>query len=245
MKAMTLLAMGLLMAVMGAVAAPAAERSATSESPVVAERPLGMLMLQTPPLQFEGEWYVPVREFCRWLRADITLPSNMGSLTVTWRGKSHTWTKESGGLAFHDGKGFVSIREFGEAFGEPVKVRQGEDVVDFGNPGSTTYTAIPVGWEKPTPPKGMTLAERGVWQRLVRSRLGVAGMVSEPADVRIAGRWASANLRPLNTVTDDALVLLEKRSGRWRVITLGTAVGADGRNYGIPAATRKKLGLPF
>jgi hypothetical protein len=26
---------------------------------------------------------------------------------------------------------------------------------------------------------------------------------------------------------------------------VGTAGGAAGRNYGIPAATRKKLGLPF
>jgi len=208
--------------------------------------PFGDLLLLTPPLKVRGEWYVPARQFREWLRAHMTLSGDMSSLGITWRGKSHTWTRKSGRLVFHAGTAFIPIRDVGQAFGERMSLRADGRVIDFGTFGkSRPCAAIPVGWRNPVPPKGLSRDQMQIWRRLLRPNTRSGNVKWEPYDIRVAGRWAAAKIHPLNTVTDDARVLLDGHSGAWRVIAVGTDIPADGRNFGIPAAARKKLGLPF
>lgn len=215
-------------------------------TPAAAGLPFYHLALLIPPIAVNGEWYLPTRQFCQWLRAGLTLSEDMSAITVTWRGKSRTWTRDSGRLVFHAGTAFIPIQEFGEAFGEHVSLRPDEPVVDFGTPGEgRVYAAIPVGWQNPVLPKGLSQDETEIWRRLLRPNTRSGSVKCEPYDIRVVGRWAAAKIHPLNTVTDDALVLLDGRWGAWRIIALGTDIPARGRNYGIPAETRTKLGLPF
>ena len=99
----------------------------------------------------------------------------------------------------------------------------------------------------PSPPEGLSRQEQQIWRLLVRpeDRRVAPGTICEPYNIRVVGRWAAAKIHPLNTVTDDALVLLERRPAGWTILILGTDIPASGRDYGIPAEARKKLGLPF
>jgi hypothetical protein len=204
------------------------------------------LALLTPPIEVNGEWYVPAREFREWLRAGMTLAGDMSSLTIAWRGKSRTWTRQSGRLVFRAGNAFLPIQDIGQAFGQRVSLRADGRVMDFGTPGKgRVYAAIPVGWRNPVRPKGLSADEMEIWWRLLRPYAGPVNAKCEPYDIRVVGPWAAAKIHPLNVVTDDALVLLAGRWGVWRIIAVGTDLPAGSRNYGIPAEARKKLGLPF
>lgn len=215
-------------------------------TPAAAGLPFYHLALLIPPIAVNGEWYLPTRQFCQWLRAGLTLSENMSAITVTWRGESRTWTRASGRLAFKDGTAFIPIQEFGEAFGERVSLRPDEPVVDFGTPGEgRVYAAIPVGWQNPVLPKGLSQDETEIWRRLLRPNTRSGSVKCEPYDIRIAGRWAAAKVHPLNLLTDDALVLLDRYWGAWRIIAIGADLPARGRNYGIPAEARRRLGLSF
>jgi hypothetical protein len=215
-------------------------------TPAAAGLPFYHLALLTPPLEVRGEWYVPARQFREWLRAGMTLPDDMSSLTLTWRGKSHTWTRDSGRLVFRAGTAFLPIQDIGEAFGERVSLRADGRVIDFGMPEKgRVYAAIPVGWRNPVRPKGLSPDEMDIWWRLLRPNTRSGNVLCEPYNIRVVGQWAAAKIHPLNTVTDDALVLLERRPAGWTILILGTDIPASGRNYGIPAEARKKLGLPF
>jgi hypothetical protein len=95
------------------------------------------------------------------------------------------------------------------------------------------------------PPKGLSEDEMEIWRRLLRPNTRPGKVICEPYDIRIAGRWAAAKVHPLNLLTDDALVLLDGYWGAWRIIAIGAHLPARGRNYGIPAEARRKLGLSF
>lgn len=203
--------------------------------------PSGDIALLTPPMEVGGEWYVPVRQFCQWLRAGLTLSGDMSSLTVTWRGKAHTWTRASGRLVFHAGTGFIPIEDIGQAFGERVSLRANERVIDFGTSGEgCVYAAIPVGWQHPVPPEDLSPDEMQIWRRLLRPEER-SGLLCEPYRIKVVGRWAAAMVHPLNAVTDDAEVLLDRRRGAWRIISMGTVPAA--KSLGIPADVRQKLGV--
>ena len=197
-------------------------------------------MLLLPPLKVRGEWYVPAREFCVWLRAGVTMPRDGSALTIGWRHRSHTWTRASGRLQFRAGVAYVPIGDIGKAFGEPVGVRADGHVVDFGKPGGSPCAAIPVGWSKPAPPRGLSPDALAIWRRLLRPDPWSA-LLCEPRRIRIAGRWAAAKVHPLNAVTDDAEVILDGRWGAWRIVSMGTEPAAKG--LGIPADVRRKLGV--
>ncbi|GEM_PF-3512785 len=202
--------------------------------------PPGGLLLLTPPIEVGGAWYVPVRQFCQWLGAGLAVSDDLSSLTVTWRAKAHTWARASGRLVFRGGTGFIPVEDIGRAFGERVSLRTAEPVIDFGTPGGSVYAAIPVGWQTPEVPEGLSADEVGIWRRLLRPD-DRSNMLCEPYSIRVVGHWAAAKVHPLNAVTDDAEVILDGRWGTWRIVSIGTAPSAKG--LGIPADLRQKLGV--
>jgi hypothetical protein len=219
---------------------------APSEYPPAAARPQAGPFLVPPPVSVRDQWYVPASPLLEWLGARGRLSDDKSSMTVSWRGKSYTWTRQTGLLVRWRWVAYLPIQDFGRQFGEPVSLRADGRAIDFGTPGEgRLHATIPVGWQTPVPPKGLSKDEMQIWRRLLRPDARPGNVLCEPYDIRIAGRWAAAKVHPLNIVTDDALVLLDGRWGAWRIIALGTDLPAGGRNYGIPVEARKKLGLPF
>lgn len=55
--------------------------------------------------------------------------------------------------------------------------------------------------------------------------------------------WAYATIHALDKEIDDPIMLLHKRGGRWKVITLGTNLQGAGREFGVPHRLWKRWGL--
>jgi hypothetical protein len=201
------------------------------------------LALQTPPVLAKGRWHVPVREMCEWMGASVAWNSRPAGVTVTYRGRSHSWDAASGGLLIRRGRSFLPARTFLVTLGFRVEYRGDLRAFEFGD--DEVGDILPVGWRLPRVPRGLSQDGREVWRLLVRPGhpWAITGLISQPANLRIAGRWAAADLHALNAAADDPVkALLEKRDGEWRITALGPGLGAD-RNYGIPERVRRRLGL--
>jgi len=203
----------------------------------------GRLLLLPEPVLVEGQWYVPVYPFINWLGARGDLSYERSSLKVSWRGQSRTWTQQNGLFVKKGLTPYLSIMDFGKQFEVPVSLRPDGEVIDFGTPGEKLYAVIPVGWQMP--PYGPVFGSDEWALKMLLSRPYGGNLICQPYDIKIADQWAAAKIHPLNTVADDALVLLDRRWGAWRIIALGTDLPARGRNFGIPVEVRKQLGLTF
>ena len=200
------------------------------------------LLFTSPPLIADGRVYVPARELCDWLGAAIRWDGQSQAVRVTWRDHEEVWTAASGAIRLRSGRAYLRIREFADAFGEPV--RWWHRMVDFGDYSRSTYSAIPVGWKPGTMPRGLSRDQQAIWRMLAKLGDPEDKGRCDVRDIRVVERWAGARVHPLNFVTDDLTVLLEKREGQWRVLASGTDLFSEGRNYGIPALVRRGLGLP-
>jgi hypothetical protein len=202
------------------------------------------LLLREPPVLAKGRWYAPVRPLAAWLGATVDWQPRARRVVVTWQAKRGEWSLASGPLLLRRGQALVPIMSFGQAFGlNPHPIRGGKAIAL--GPG-TFPEAIPVGWQWPRPPQGLSGEKLAVWRNVV-GRRGDPGntIVVRPYDLRISERWATAWMHPLNsTVTDDAMVVLEKRHGRWEALTSGGAIDVEPK-WGMPKRVQQRLGLPL
>jgi hypothetical protein len=207
----------------------------------------GPLFLTRAPFLKDSRVFVPARELCEWLGATIQWESGRSAITVAWRGQRREWSRQSGAVLIRGGAAYLRLRDAADAFGERLSWRKNEAIADFGTPGEDLYTAIPVGWKRPGRPAGLSADQKMIWHWLSRprSKRVVPGVIVEVRDVHVVDRWARVGIHPLNCVTDDAEVLLEKREGTWRILAGGTDICSDGRNYGIPIRVRRRLGVCY
>ena len=201
------------------------------------------LLFTIPPFVSHGAVYVPARQFCQWLGADLRWLPEHRAARVRWQGQYKLLREEDGALAIRRDVGFLRLRDLTEAYGVPLRWHGGQiPFVEVGEYRSPHFTSIPVGWRWPAVPSGLTRDQRQIWRLLSRPGTPNKRDRSEAHDIRVVGRWASARVHPLNFVTDDLCVILVKRAGAWRVIGSGTDL--SGRNYGIPARVRPQLQVP-
>jgi len=200
-------------------------------------------MFTVPPFLREGRVYVPAGQFCAWLGAGLAWRTHEGVLQAHWRGRTVVFSRSNRDVVIHKGLPFLRLRTFAQAYDIRLTWWQNRNVVDFGDPLTPLYAAIPVGWKEPVLPSGLGPAQKEIWRLLTTPKTKREKWKVQPRNIRVVGRWAAAEIHPLNFVTDDALVLLERRKGSWEVITSGTDLG--GRNWGIPAKVRRQLGLRF
>jgi hypothetical protein len=205
------------------------------------------LLLTVPPIVKNGHAYVPARQWGDWLGASIQWDGRSRGIRVNWRGREESWSVASGSVLLRRGMAYLRLRDFAAAFGAKISWRFWRDrerVVDFGERARSTYAAIPLGWTLPTMPRGLSPDQRRIWPVVAAAvhTGSVEGSVHAIGPIRVVGRWASAEVRPLNVVTDDAWVFLERRHGGWQVIFgPGTDFGPDGRNRGIPSDVMRRL----
>ena len=211
----------------------------------------GELVLAVPPPVLDGRAYVPARQFCEWLGARIQWNVKARSVTVGWKGRQSSWAVESPSLLLRDHTALIAIRAFAEAFGGTVTYRSDEArrIVDFWGPEGSPYAAIPIGWSHPGEPPGLSPAESELWRFLVPPQPRIRpepGYIWEPCQIRVVERWACAKVHPLNYITDDATVVLEKRDNRWHVLAgPGTDIGSQGAVGDIPVDVWRRLRLPL
>jgi len=203
------------------------------------------LMFTRPPFIAQGHAYVPARELCAWLGAAVRWDGESQTIHVTWRGQEQKWSARSGIVRLRGDKAYLGIRALADAFGEPIRWRPRYRIVDFGDHPRSTYAAIPVGWKPARMTQGLSPDGREIWQLLAPLGDPEDKGRCDVRDIRVVERWARVCVHPLNFVTDDLTVLLEKREGQWRVSASGTDLFSEGRNFGIPACARRKLGLPY
>ncbi len=203
------------------------------------------LALQRPPVKIGNHWYLPAREIAVWMGAAIEWNGKSRSVSMSYEGERCSWSATSGALVLREQHAFISARDLAKAFNLSANIRAGANIMEFGN--DQRNDLIPLGWSLPKMPRGLTRDQRSIWQVLVRPgpEFAVRGIIDRPSRIRVVDRWAVAKVVPLNTYTDTAVAVLRKDNGTWRILDLGTAVGSDGSNYGIPAWARARLGGPF
>ena len=195
------------------------------------------LILPQPPLLQQGRMYVPARPFCRWLGVGLQWQGSGQPLQVTGQGRRLLLARGEGFLA-RRGRSFLHLRSVAAAYGLGLDWRQDHRYAMLTMPGARRREFIPI-WREPRLPPGLGPQRRQIWRLLADRQFGVGRV--EPSHIRIVGRWASATLHPLNFITDDCQVLLERRRGAWQVLTSGTWFGT--RNWGVPRKVRSRLGL--
>jgi len=202
----------------------------------------GDLMFRQPPFVSAGRTYVPARQFCEWLGADYRWTRARDAVSVGWQGR-----RASLAVRRRGGVEYLRLRDFVEGFGGTLEWRSDARIVDFWWPARETqsaekrYAAIPVGWQRPRLPGGLTAGQAAVWRALVMWSGRDDPRIAEPRDIRICRNWAAARLHPLNFVTDDWLALLEHTPEGWSIIAHGTDLYP--RNWGVPVPVRRCLGL--
>ena len=202
------------------------------------------LLFTIPPFTYNGAVYVPARQFCNWLGAEIEWLSDRQGVRVTWRGQEKVWKHDDGDLILRKGRIFLQLRAFAEAYKIPLTWQRGAlPFVELDECKSSIHASIPVGWHEAAMPKGLTDNQQQIWRLLSRPRTISKRDRLEARDIRVVRGWARASVHPLNFVTDDLCVILEKRAGTWRVLGSGTDFSPE-RNFGIPAYIRRQLGVP-